>query len=690
MVKVNKSWVCLVLIMFFAGNIYASDKQESKTQATPSAEAIAAQLEKIKSLRKEPTEFTRKHNQKIARYLNIENKHDYENALKGFITKFPEDKIVGENGVVAYDLNAFDFLGKPGEKAAPDSVNPSLWRQSQLNALTGLFEVEKDKIYQVRGMDLANITFIRGKTGWIVVDTCTVEETARAAYELVKKEVADLPVKAIILTHSHVDHFGGVKAFATQEQVDKGEIQLIAPEHFFEESISENLMAGNAMNRRATYMYGLLLPRDEKGTVGSGLGTLTATGNVTILEPNKEIKKDGEQLTIDGLNFEFLMASGTEAPSEMMFYIDEYKAFCPAEVVTNTLHNPSTLRGAKTRDGLKWAKTIYKAERKWGDKAEVMFSPHHWPNWGHENISQMLKKNGDTYKYIHDQALRLANMGYTPDEISEQIQLPDALGKEFYNRGYYGTVSHDVRAVYDMYFGAWWDGTPANLHKLPPSVSAKKYVDYMGGEKSIVDKARKSYEQGEYRWVAEVVTRVVYANPKNQEARNLAADAMEQLGYQAESGPWRAYYLTGAQELRAGTPDLGDFGKIASPDMINALPIPTFLDFLAVMVNPEKAEGKDLSVNFVFSDNNEVYNLELSNSVLKFFEEKNDKADATITMKRSDFSKLLLKQIKVEAAKKDGIINIDNPNKARELFSVFEGFDMWFGIIEPNPMNIKK
>ena len=634
------------------------------------------------SKRKEATKFTIDKNKEVEKELDFSNKQDFREAKKGFIATWPNDEILDKNGNVVWSFKNFKFLEKDGNKKSPNTVNPSLWRNAQLNQIHGLFKVT-DGIYQVRGFDLGNITFVRGDKGWIVVDTCTTVEIAEAAYELLKKNVEDLPITGVIVTHSHIDHFGGLKGLVSEKDIKERKIPFVAPETFFEESISENLIAGNAMSRRASYMYGALLPKDEKGTVDAGLGKGVSIGTSTILEPNKIIEKTGEVLKIDGVEFEFLMANGTEAPAEFMFYIPKYKAFCGAEVINRTLHNISTLRGAKTREALKWSKSIDEALQKYGDKTEILFAPHYWPKWGQKNIKDMLEKHRDLYKYMHDQTLRLANQGKTPIEIAEMVKLPDSLNKEFYNRNYYGTINHNTKAIYDQYFGAWWDGNPANLYKLPPVEAAKKYVSFMGGEDKILKNAKESYNKGEYRWVVEVLNQVIFANPKNKKAKELSADAMEQLGYQSESGPWRAYFLTGAQELRNGILEVPS-PKTFSEDMIEGLPISNYLDYLAVRVNPEKAKGLDLKINVKFTDLNKNYSLVLKNSVLNSYDKLQKSPDGEIYLTRDALNQIISGKTTLNKEIETNKIKVINPKNVKKVVDVLDNFEFWFNIVEPN------
>ena len=496
--------------------------------------------------------------------------------------------------------------------------------------------------------------------------------------DLFRKHKGNAPITGIIFTHSHIDHFGGVKGILSEKDIKNG-VPIVAPEHFFEEAISENLLAGNVMGRRASYMYGNLLPKDEKGSVDAGLGKGVAVGTPSLVKPTKTISKTEERYFIDGIEFEFLMAQNTEAPAEFMFYMPKYKAASSAEVINHTLHNLSTLRGAKTRDSLLWAKAIQTSKAFLANRTDTLFGSHHWPTWGQNNIDEFLTKHGDLYKYIHDQTLRMANMGYTLIEIAEDIVIPDSLAKEFYNRGYYGTINHNIKAVYDFYFGAWWDGNPANLYKLPPVDVAKKYVKFMGGEDKAITMAHNSFQKGEYRWVVEVMNHVIFANPNNQKAKNLSADAMEQLAYQSESAVWRAYFLTGALELRNGvqvlpTPQPG------SPDMIKALPFSNFLDFLAVRLNPKKSTGINLSIAMSIGTNK--YTITIENSVLKYQIGLQSDADLSITMSKDIFDQLLLKQISLaDLGDKDATVS--NKEEFQKFMSLFDDFEFWFNIVTP-------
>lgn len=624
---------------------------------------------------------TKKANAGVLQELPFDDKRDFAEVQWGFIAPLPDAGVIrNQEGKPVWDLSRFSFI-KP-ESAAPETVNPSLWRQSQLLMHTGLFQVT-DRIYQVRGADLSNITFIEGDTGIIVVDPLISTETARAALELYYQHRPRKPVVAVLHTHSHVDHFGGVKGVVSEDEVKAGKVKIIAPQGFLKAALDENVMAGTAMGRRAQYMYGILLPPGPQGRVTAGLGITTSEGSVTLIPPTDLITQTGQELTVDGLTFIFQMAPDSEAPAEMHFYLPQLKVLCPAENCCHNLHNIYTLRGAKIRDALAWSKYLNEALELWGDKSEVMLNVHHWPVWGRERIVDRLKKQRDMYRYLHDQTLRLANQGYTMLEIGEMIELPESLAREWYARGYYGTVNHGVKSVYVKYLG-WFDGNPAHLHPLPPVEAAKHYVEFMGGADAVLAKARKYYDRGEYRWVAEVVNHVVFADPKNTKARELQAQVLEQLGYQAESGPWRNFYLSAAQELRQGEAKTTDMST-ASPDSIRAMPLDLLFDYLGVRLNGPKAAGKDLAINWNFTDTNEQYVLALENGALNHTAHKQSKdADLTITLTRAGFNEIILGQAAIEAKAASGEIKMEGKKeKLKELLSLMDKFEPGFNIVTP-------
>ncbi|WP_172649467.1 alkyl/aryl-sulfatase [Thiolapillus brandeum] len=623
---------------------------------------------------------TEQANKEVLNLLPFEDKTDFERARRGLIAELPGGKIQVEGRKRPnWDLNPYAFLD--GEAAA--TVNPSLWRMAQLNMANGLFKVT-DHVYQVRGLDLANITFVEGETGWIAIDPLTTAETAKVAYDLLSEHVSKKPIHTVIYTHSHVDHYAGVRGIVSEQDVQAGKVQIIAPAGFLEHAVSENVIAGNAMSRRAQYMYGIFLEKGSRGQVDAGLGKGTAQGTPGLIAPTLTISETGKKMTIDGVEVVFQVTPGTEAPAEMNFYFPQFKALCMAENVTHTLHNLYTLRGAEVRNSKAWAHYINESIDMFAKDAEVEFASHHWPTWGNEQIVELLIKQRDLYKYLHDQTLNLANKGYTMLEIAEMIKLPKSLASEFSNRGYYGTVSHNVRAVYNKYLG-YFDGNPAHLNPLPPEAAGKKYVEFMGGASEVTKKARKAYENGEYRWVAEVMSHVVFADPKNKEARALEADALEQLGYQAESGPWRNFYLMGAKELRTGVRKIPGAGSSASPDTAAAMTVDMYFDYLGVRLNAEKAEGKKMALNWVFTDTGEKYALTLSNSVLNYSRGKQlDEADATITMTRRALNPVLQETQTFQDLVDKGQAKLEGNNRSlNELMSMMDDFDLWFDVVLP-------
>ena len=544
---------------------------------------------------KSATAVTAAANASVRERLPFEDRTDFELAERGRLASGSPRQIPGAGGGVTWDLDAWSFL----DGDAPDTVNPSLWRQSRLCAVEGLFEVV-DGIYQVRGFDLSNVTFVRGDTGWIVVDPLTSAETARAALELVNSELGERPVTAAIYTHSHVDHFAGVRGVVTEDDVASGRVRIIAPAGFLEAAISENVIAGNVMTRRATYMYGILLPRGPQGLVGSGLGQTTPLGTFGLIAPTELISATGTELTVDGVRIEFQITPGTEAPAEMNFLFPDHRALCMAENCTATFHNVYTPRGAQIRDALAWSTYLHESIGLFAGRADVSFASHHWPRWGADAMRHHLGRQRDLYRYLHDQTMRLANHGLTPLEIAEELRLPASLGDEFFNRDYYGTLSHNVKAVYQRYLG-WFDGNPAHLHPLPPVDAGERYVEFMGGADELLRRARESFDSGDYRWVAQVVDHLVFADPDNMAARALQADALEQLGYQAESGPWRSFYLTAAQELRNGPPPVV-VHSAEKPDVMAAMTVEMLLQFIGVRLDGPAADGVEMAMTFEVRD----------------------------------------------------------------------------------------
>ncbi|MDW9550050.1 alkyl sulfatase dimerization domain-containing protein [Sinorhizobium meliloti] len=629
---------------------------------------------------KDATEATRAANDALLTQLPFDDTSDFDDAKRGLIAPLPTEMIQGQGGNAIWNPQQYSFITEGAE--APATVNPSLWRQSQLINISGLFEVTEG-LYQVRNFDLSNMTIIEGTEGITIVDPLVSSETAKAALDLYRKHRGNKPVKAVIYTHSHVDHYGGVRGIVDEADVTSGAVKIYAPEGFLEAAVAENVMAGTAMSRRASYMYGNLLKADPKGQVGAGLGTTTSAGTVTLIPPTNIVTETGQKETIDGLTYEFLMAPGSEAPSEMLWYIEEKKAIQTSEDATHTLHNTYSLRGAKIREPLPWSKYLNQALTMWGDEAEIIFAQHHWPTWGNDNVKELLSKQRDLYRYINDQTLHMVNQGMTMREIAEAFKLPDSLAKFWANRGYYGSVYHDVAATYVLYLG-WFDGNPSTLHELPPAEASKKYVEFMGGADAVLEKARKSYEQGEYRWVAQVANHVVFADPNNQDAKNLTADALEQLGYQAESGPWRNFYLTGAKELRDGVTELPT-PNTASPDTVRAMSLDLFFDYLGMRLNSEKAGDTKLTLNFDFGEEDGKYLLQLENGVLNNTAgQQADNADATITLTRDSLNGIVLGETTLEKAIADGSIKVTGDNaKLGQLVSMLDNFEFWFNIVTP-------
>lgn len=630
--------------------------------------------------RKDATEATRSANAMLLSQLPFSDRSDFEDARRGLIAPLPSELIKGQAGNAIWNPQQYGFITP--DAAAPDTVNPSLWRQSQLINISGLFEVT-DGLYQVRNLDLSNMTIIEGAEGITVVDPMVSAETAKVGMDLYYQHRGQKPVKAVIYTHSHVDHYGGVRGVVDDADVASGKVKIYAPEGFLEAAVAENVMAGNAMSRRASYMYGNLLPPDPKGQVGAGLGTTTSAGTVTLIPPTDLITATGQKEKIDGLTYEFLMAPGSEAPAEMLWYIEEKKAIEAAEDATHTLHNTYSLRGAKIREPLPWSKYLNQALLMWGDKAEVLFAQHHWPTWGNDKIRELLTKQRDLYRYINDETLRMVNQGMTMREIAEQLELPESLATFWANRGYYGSLYHDVAATYVLYLG-WFDGNPATLHELPPVEASKHYVEFMGGADTVLRKAKESYDKGDYRWVAEVVNHIVFADPSNQAAKDLQADALEQLGYQAESGPWRNFYLTGAQELRNGVAELPT-PNTASPDTVRSMTLDLFFDYLGVRLNAPKAGDAKAKLNFDFGSSGGPYLVELENGVLNHTAGRQaDNADATVTLSRDTLNGIILGETKLTEAIGSGNVKVTGSQaKLEEVVSYLDTFPFWFNIVTP-------
>jgi len=634
----------------------------------------------------EPT--TAQANAKVWDELPFWNTDDFNDAEKGWIATIPDGLIYGDKGQVAWSLKEYEFLY--GDKVPP-TVNPSLWRQAALNMNNGLFKIterdyQKRNIYQVRGFDLASMMIIEGNKGIILIDPMTSVETARVALELYRANVQGgrkRPVKAVIYTHSHIDHYGGVGGVVSQAEVDKG-VNIIAPDGFLDAAVSENIFAGWAMARRALYQYGSLLEKGPRGQVDSGLGKGKSNGTVTLIAPTITIRKPLEKIDIDGVKMWFQLALDTEAPAEMLIWFPQFQALCAAEDMNHLNHNLYTLRGAQVRDARKWWKAINQALDQFGGEAQVMFFAHTWPVWGNDKIIKFMKKQRDLYKYVHDQSLQLINQGYTMIEVAEQLKLPESLAQEWFNRDYYGTVNHNAKAVYQKYIG-WYDGNPANLYALRPEDAAKRYLEHMGGSQKVIDLAREEFKAGDYRWVAQVMNHVVFAEPDNQAARELAADALEQLGYQAESAIWRNHYLTGAFELRNGVPDLPATGS--SVDQLKAMTMDLYFDYLGIRLNALKADGKFIVLNWNITDRGEKYVLSLENSALTYMGpgKESSSADATLILTRTTLDEINTGQLTWQDAIKSGKLQVQgDASKFSDLLDVLDTkYDPKFNIVTP-------
>ena len=614
--------------------------------------------------------------------LDFSDRREFANAERGWLDNAEGRIIDGDDNSSAWDLQSYGDLNRD----APDTVNPSLWRNTQLNAKAGLFEV-CDGIYQVRGFDMANTTFIRTDHGWIVFDVLMCKENMKAAKELMENRFGPLDIKAVLYSHSHVDHFGGVEGVITREQVADAKLSLkkqlasgktlvLAPAGFLKHAISENVYAGIAMARRAQFQYGTVLDKGEKGALSVGIGMGQSTGTVGLIAPTYEIGEDVPKLTIDGLEIEFQLTPGTEAPAEMNAYFPKYRALWMAENCTGTLHNLYTLRGAEVRDANDWAKYIIEADQRFCDKTDVVFQSHNWPHWG-EEIHDYLLNTAAIYKFIHDQTLHYMNQGYTSTEVAAMLTLPEKLEKVWYTRPYYGTLAHNAKAVYQKYLG-WYDANPVNLNPLPPSDTAKKLVEYLGSTDAVLRKARKDFEKGDYQWVAQITKELVFADPSNQKARNLCADALEQLGYQAESGAWRNAYLMGAAELRKG--NLSGLARTANGlgSAMKEMTVDMLLDYISILTDANAAQNDDVTLNLIVTDVNEKFYVTRKNGILLSYSGENrPDAQATVTCKRLQLLALMQGQ-------QAGQVQVSgDATVLKRLLAYASKFEKTFNVIEP-------
>ena len=628
---------------------------------------------------KAATPITCTHNRSVLDALPFGDRADFEDAARGFVGTLPKVEFRNDQGRVIYSLEDYAFLA---HEQAPDTVNPSLWRQARLNMSNGLFQVT-DRIYQVRGFDISNMTIIEGSRGIIVIDPLISAEVARAGLELYRHHRGSKPVTAVIYSHSHVDHFGGVRGVVDEADVKAGNVAILAPDRFMEEVTKENVLAGTPMLRRAMFQFGALLPKGARGQVDAGLGKVTSRGTVTLIPPTQTIKEPIEVHTIDGVEMVFQLAPDTEAPAEMHMFYPGLRALNLAENATHNLHNIYPIRGAQVRDANAWAKYLNEARDRFAVKADMVFTQHHWPVWGNARVLDYLAKQRDTYKYLHDQTLRLMNHGLKAGEIAERLALPESLEKEWHVRGYYGTFSHNAKAVYQRYLG-WYDANPANLNPLPPVERAKKTVAYMGGATAAIGRAREDFAKGEYRWVADAMSQVVFAEPDNMAARELGADALEQMGYQSESATWRNAYLFGARELRGGM-SVPAVATRATTDIVRGLNLDLFFDFLGVRLNGTKAQGKTIVLNWEFGDTGQRYTLTLQNCALTYLADRHaESADATVTLDRATLNRVILHELALPEAVAAGLVRIaGDGTKIAELFALLDDFTIAFEVVEP-------
>lgn len=661
-----------VLILALAG----CSPQASRD--VPPGESVFTDDRLIPPLAGEATATTLAVNNALASRLPFDSTGDREDAERGRIAFIQDEAILDADGNVVWAIPQFDFLG--GE--TPDTVNPSLWRQSQLAAHHGLFEVG-DGIWQVRGYDLAVMSVISGETGWIIVDPLTTTEAAAAALKLVNDTLGERPVTGMIYTHSHADHFGGARGILSEEEIAERDVPVLAPVGFSESAVAENLIAGNHMSRRATLMFGNTLPRDAAAHVGSGLGPALSQGTISLLLPTEEIGGRGTLRMVDGVVMEFIDAAGTEAPAEFMFYLPQKRALCTAEVATATFHNVLTPRGAKVRDALAWSRAIDHVLAEYGDKSDVVFASHHWPTWGSDNVQSFLTSQRDIYRYVHDQTVRRANAGATMVEAAELVQEPDFQSEGFETRGYYGTLNHNSKAVYQHYFG-WWGGVPADYNKHPHTITAPRYVAAMGGEDATIRVGITAFEEGDYRWAAEVFNHVVFAYPQNDLAKNWLAASYEQLGFQAESGAWRSYYLTGAAELRRGLPNLGN-PQIGSKDFLKAVPSLDLFDAMAARYAPNlMRRDEPFVLVFNFTDTEETISLHINKSVIVPREGESGAATATVSVARDVLDRLILGEVDIQSQVVAGNLLIRGDMRAvADFFQALDTPDFWFDVVTP-------
>lgn len=603
---------------------------------------------------------------------------EFEQARRGLVAPFDPPRVEDENGRVVWELESYDFL----DADPPASADPNLWRQGQLGRIAGLFEIAPG-FYQLRGFDLSNMHVVEGRDGIVVIDPLVSAETAAAALALYREHRGERPVTGLIYTHSHVDHFGGAKGILTAEEIEARRVPVLAPAGFLHHAVSENVFAGTAMARRAGYMYGALLERGPEGQIGAGLGQTTSLGTITLIPPNLDIVETGQEELVDGMRMSFQLTPGTEAPAEMNIHFPDARVLCVADNVARSMHNILTPRGALVRDPRVWAHYLDEAIELFGERSDALFAGHHWPCWGSERIVDYLEKQRDLYTYLHDQTLRLLNQGHTGPEIAELIELPPSLAEEWHCREFYGSISHNTKAIYQRYMG-WFDGNPAHLWEHPPAEQARRYVEFMGGAEAVLEKARASFEEGDYRWVAEVVNHVVFAEPENRAARELQAETLEGLGFGAENASWRNFFLMGAKELREGIS--GTPTSAAPPDVLAHLTVSQLLDAMAIRLNGPRAAEHHLRIDWRATDPDEQHAITVRNGVLRHRPDSHgDDADATLVVAREALNQLLLKTADIAELAESGRLRVEGDGaKLGELLGLLDEPDPGFAIVTPD------
>lgn len=654
--------------------------QEESTESTENTNTLTPD-------KKPATTITKQINEDVYQVLDFDDTQEEEFAKKGFITAPDSLQITDDDGNIVWNMDNYDFVR---DADSPDSANPSLWRNTKSNANYGLFQVSDD-IYQVRGYDLSNMTFVRTDNGWIIMDCLASSDTAKAALELFKSEMGDIHIVAVIISHAHIDHYGGIQGVLTQdeladpslsldEQIASGKTAIIVPDGFENAVMSENVFVGTAMKRRSLYQYGSVIQPGEQGRLSVGIGLAVSQGEVGYLSPTFNVTEEVFETTIDGVKVTFQLTPDTESPAEMNTYFPDKKALWLAENCTASMHNIYTLRGAEVRDANSWARYITEAQSLFGKDAEVVFQSHNWPHWGNDVIQEYMTNTAAVYKFMHDQTLLYINQGYTSTEIANMIELPEALNKVWYTRQYYGTLKHNVKAIYQKYMG-WYDANPVHLDELEPTEYAKKLIEYLGDADEVLEMAKSDYEKGEYQWVAQITNTLVYADPENEQAKYLCADALEQLGYQAESGAWRNAYLVAASELRNGTDMYPPSAVTGSGSTAQQMDMQTTLDYMGIMLDSTKLADKSFTINLQVA-NDQNYLLKVHHGVLLYYpDEQDENADITITTKKAGI-------LAIAACNEDGISKlVESVEGDQELYKAFcesmTPLSLYFNIIEP-------